>query len=292
MDDPTTQTPCPACGWTARRQRCCGYASHVKLFYGAGTRGAWEIGSDYILKERPDGPPRNEPSSIAFLKAHSTIPLPTIAKHWVDHRGRAFTLIERVPGQTLEAAWPTLSTEKRARIARETGEYLNQLRRFQRPCFESVDGGPVHHGLLFGGDPSTPHGPFSTDDDFWKDLAVRVEKLPEKAKARMRERLPAGAPYTLTHGDLTSCNIIVDADAGHLAAIIDWEHAGYFPVWWEFACAGLGLGDEDADWKELLREHLVSFPAQREFWRDFWSLCMYPDLNERGEAVLAKLMAD
>ncbi|KAI9758646.1 MAG: hypothetical protein M4579_002957 [Chaenotheca gracillima] len=264
MADSTLPAPCPACGWTDQRQRCCGYDSHVKLFYGAGNRGAWALGSDFILKERPDEPPRNETPSIRLLKEHTTIPIPTIVKHWVDGKGRAFTLSERIQGQTLEEAWS--------------------------PRIEGFDGAPAFYGLFFGGDHNAPHGPFSTDAELWKELVIRLEKLPEKVKIGMGKRFPTCTPYTLTHGDLTSCNIIVKE--GHLAGIIDWEDTGYFPVWWQFACAGLGLGDEDADWKELLRENMVDFPEQREFWRDFWVLSGYPHLNERGQSVLDKFMED
>jgi hypothetical protein len=38
---------------------------------------------------------------------------------------------------------------------------------------------------------------------------------------------------------------------GNLAGILDWEASGYFPVWWEFACAGIGLGQDDFEWKGL-----------------------------------------
>lgn len=34
---------------------------------------------------------------------------------------------------------------------------------------------------------------------------------------------------------------------GSLAGIIDWEASGYFPVWWEYISAGIGLGTEDKE---------------------------------------------
>ena len=130
--DSSSQTPCSVCSWTAEKQKCCNYVSQVKLFYGAGDRGVWAIGSHLILKEQPNDSPKTEYEtlSIKFLKEHTTIPVPTIVKNWVDN-GRNYTLTERIKGQTLEAAWPTLSTEDKNRIADETAEYLLQLRKFQ-----------------------------------------------------------------------------------------------------------------------------------------------------------------
>ena len=83
-------------------------------------------------------------------------------------------------------------------------------------------------------------------------------------------------------------NIIVGN--GNLAGIIDWEASGYFPVWWEFACAGIGLGQEDQEWKDLLRKHMPAHTAARQFWRDFYAVSRYPNLDERGTALLEELM--
>lgn len=103
------QHPCPACDWTPLRQERCGYVSHVKLFYGAGDRGAWAVGSSHILKERPAAPLNYEAANLKFLMENTTIPMPTIVKEWVDDGGRHFVLMERIKGQTLEAAWSTMS---------------------------------------------------------------------------------------------------------------------------------------------------------------------------------------
>jgi aminoglycoside phosphotransferase (APT) family kinase protein len=79
---------------------------------------------------------------------------------------------------------------------------------------------------------------------------------------------------------------------GNLTGIIDWESSGYFPVWWEFAGLGIGLGENDGEWKALLRKHMPQHEAAREFWRDLYYLRDYPKLYERGEEALARLQID
>ncbi|KAL4778625.1 hypothetical protein BJX76DRAFT_352471 [Aspergillus varians] len=64
------------CGWTSEQQEQCSYSSHIKPFYGASKRGVWSIGSDVIVKERPDEAPR-------------------VLRDWVDSNKRYFVLQER-----------------------------------------------------------------------------------------------------------------------------------------------------------------------------------------------------
>jgi len=73
--------PCSVCGWTTVKQRCCSYKSTVKLFYGASEHGAWSIGSDLIMKERPASEPALlEAKTMGFVDAHTSMPIPKVAK--------------------------------------------------------------------------------------------------------------------------------------------------------------------------------------------------------------------
>ena len=42
---------------------------------------------------------------------------------------------------------------------------------------------------------------------------------------------PAMEPFTFTHNDLCPGNIMIHE--GHVSGIIDWDEAGYYPVWYE-----------------------------------------------------------
>lgn len=66
------------------------YSSHVKLIYGAHDQGVWTIGSDLILKERPDSGPKTEVQTLAHLATHTDIdiPVPKVHRHWTDRDGR------------------------------------------------------------------------------------------------------------------------------------------------------------------------------------------------------------
>lgn len=99
--------------------------------------------------------------------------------------------------------------------------------------------------------------------------------------------MPSPHPWTFTHGDLTYCNIIVDPTSFALRAVIDWESSGYFPVWWEFAGAGLGFGHEDKEWKDLLRGNMTNHDEARLWYLDFNSFVSdQPWASERRVRML------
>lgn len=97
---------CVACRWTLDKERRCHYTSHLKLLYGASTWGVWSIGSDVVLKDRPDEGPKAkiEVKTLDYLGSNknSDIPIPKVLRDWVDRDGRYFILNERISGQTLE----------------------------------------------------------------------------------------------------------------------------------------------------------------------------------------------
>ena len=78
----------------------------------------------------------------------------------------------------------------------------------------------------------------------------------------------------------------------NLAGILDWEASGYSPVWWDFTGAGIGLGQEDFEWKSLLRKHMPDHTEARQFWRTFHYLRKYPNLDEEGEKLLQALLEE
>jgi aminoglycoside phosphotransferase len=108
-----------AAGHPSVKKNFCSYDSHVKLFYGASDRGAWSLGSQYILNERSSSPPNSEATNIRFLKQRTSIPIPTIIQNWEEENGRYFMLTKRIQGETLAAAWPTMTTADKEHVAKQ-----------------------------------------------------------------------------------------------------------------------------------------------------------------------------
>lgn len=282
------EAPCSACSWTSRRQGSCCYESHVKLIYSVSDRGVWSLGSNFILKERSNNAPNFEAENIQFLKKSTEIPVPIIIEEWKDYNERYFMLTKRIEGEALSTVWATMSAAEKEHVAKQTADYLCQLRKLQSPRLQSIREQPLYSAFLFPNGYGLPHGPFSSDNELWEEMSIALKGVPQEVCQRLREYMPSVAPYTFTHGDLTNVNIMVKD--GNLSGILDWEASGFFPVWWEFTCAGIGLGEEDQEWKTMLRKYMHVHEKAREFWLDFYSLRKYPNLDERGEAVLRKLL--
>lgn len=265
---------CIACGWTLDKQKRCHYASHLKLFYGASTRGVWSVGSDVILKDRPDEGPKAkiEVKTLKHLATHTDIPVPKVLRDWVDRDGRYFVLNERIHGQTLEEAWPSLSELQKIAIADQVVQVRTQLRSVTSASIQCVDQSPCYPGLLFFD--LAPRGPFHSDQELWDALALKLHHLPQQVLENLKKRLPKCEPYVLTHCDLNLGNIMVQD--GKVVSILDWEYAAYFPIWYEYVSASFGFTEMDVEWKSLLRDrfgvHNEAHEDAKAFWTDMYNL--------------------
>ncbi|GBF67297.1 hypothetical protein TMEN_10023 [Trichophyton mentagrophytes] len=281
-------TPCPTCGWSDLQRSRCRHTSQVKLVSGVSNRGLWHIGTDMALKEDPyDKWKTFESANIQFVRENTTIPTPPVVKEWVQSDNRHYLLTERPPGETLEKLYTKLSTAEKEDIADQVAELIQQLRPLQSPQIGGLGGTPLHCGILFRNN-MEPTGPFSSDEELWDCIKIGLANVPEKVVENLRARMPACKPYTWTHGYLSQENIVVKD--GKVTGILEWEFAGYFPVWWEFVAAGIGSPD-DSEWLDIMRKKIRGGkPEELRFYRDLFYLSRYPDLDENGKEAFDRLM--
>ncbi|KAL2832469.1 kinase-like domain-containing protein [Aspergillus cavernicola] len=240
--------------WTTERQKHCTYKSHIKLFYEAGDRGVWSLGSDLILKDRGPSLPTLEAPNIQFIQEETSILVPTVVESWEEEEeGHTLILMKRIPSEPLSKAWPKLSTDEKQNIVRQTAEYLLQLRKLQSEKMQAPSGRPIYSNFLFLDNKVSgrTHGPLLSDNELWTEM--------EPARIQLRNHMPPAPLCTFTHSDLTHVNIMVEN--GSLTSIIDWELAGYYLVWWEYVCTSFSDSEEDREWKTLLRRYMPDYSA-------------------------------
>ncbi|KAK5988835.1 Dehydrodolichyl diphosphate synthase complex subunit SPAC4D7.04c [Cladobotryum mycophilum] len=237
---------------------------------------------DYLWPESP----LFEAKNMQFIRENTTIPVPEVIQEWSED-GRYFLITKRIPGVPLKEAWPTLSGAERMSIAKQTADYILQLRNLCSDNIRNLGDEPVYSAFLFCNGLRTPHGPFASDDKLWDGMAKALKKVPEKARHLLQQRIPASTPYTFTHADLSTANIIVKD--GKLTGIIDWEWGGFLPVWWEYVALRITQDGDDRAWKVMLRQHMEEFTDAQEFWLDFFALARYPSVDERAKGLINDL---
>jgi aminoglycoside phosphotransferase (APT) family kinase protein len=185
----------------------------------------------------------SEAMALRFVKENTTIPVPeAISSDW-DRM-----TMEYIEGQTLKEAWSTLTSEQRSNILDELRGYISQLRALSPP-------GDARIGRIDGQGAVLPTimprsgGPFDTVADLPSTTGhwlVRPPRRLEKQSMHFHQitaQLCADYPVVFTHGDLAARNILVRD--GHIVAILDWEFAGWYPVYWAYVLAMRGLDNVD-----------------------------------------------
>ncbi|OTA91503.1 hypothetical protein M434DRAFT_22391 [Hypoxylon sp. CO27-5] len=279
---------CVACGWALENNSWVNYNSNIKLFDTAYDKGAWSIGSKFILKDRMVFPPSYEGINLRFLKGKVNIPIPDIMQEWIDG-SRYFSITSRIEGTTLEQAWPTLSWVDKTRIAKQVADNLEEMRGLTSPRIEAVGGMPMYEASLF---PKGDAGqqPLSSDQELRMELEEPLLHLDENMRRTLFANMPRCRPYTFTHGDLTICNIMVKD--GNFSGFIDFERSGFFPVWYEYVCCRFAFGQVDMEWKTLLSEHITKYPKAMNFQMALSKLRRYPYRSEEALNCLNHLVEE
>ncbi|KAF2684210.1 hypothetical protein K458DRAFT_451998 [Lentithecium fluviatile CBS 122367] len=194
--------------------------------------------------------------------------------------------MQRVPGEDLESVWPTLTNDDKATVCAKLKAGIDYLRSIPSQGFYGGVGATKRSYHLFW-DPQGSRdicGPFQNSDEFNAALAKKLRKIYAgtrvciDAKARFYEKhlgtmLGVSAPV-FSHSDLQRKNILIDKVGDSVeVAIIDWETAGWYPSYWEYAIEFCSLQWID-DWPQCFEQILEPWPreavAMRVLYQDLW----------------------
>jgi hypothetical protein len=155
--------------------------------------------------------------------------------------------MEYIEGHDLDELWPSLSIWSRLKLAWVLRGYVRQLRNIKLP-YQGIPG-PINplgltsiecRGHYF---PDIRAGPFSsyTAMSAWFDGRRRLSNLfdqlrladPSNYKEPPQVRFDDSLPLVLIHGDISVYNVRLGTDGK--VWLIDWENAGVYPQWFEYA---------------------------------------------------------
>ncbi|GMF70654.1 unnamed protein product [Aspergillus oryzae] len=156
----------------------------------------------------------------------------------LKNRGRAYTIMDRVEGTTLDVVWKELSWFMTIKLGLQLRRFVKILRSVTSPTAESLTTGECRsfwledrYAMQASKQPQVPDSP-----DFTGGVPMTIE------------------PFVLTHHDLTPRNLIV-SPSGQLS-LLDWDLAGFYPVTFEYASMYNFNISEDWGLMARLRWHL------------------------------------
>ncbi|KAF2273474.1 kinase-like protein [Westerdykella ornata] len=213
-----------------------------------------------------------EAATLKYVAEHTSIPVPKVYCSFL-HKKRAYIVMERIRGESLAAAWTKLTQGAREKIFLQLKNMIQELRSLKPPPgtgIQSCVGGSLYDTRLPHGTPR--FGPFKSTLEFhhWLRDGLEPSQIGPhvseedardlKAMVARQDRDDWGAPV-FTHCDLNPTNIIVRGE--QIVAIIDWEFAGWYPAYWEYACAWFG-NILRTEWQNTLLSILDPYPEELE----------------------------
>ncbi|PFH55019.1 hypothetical protein XA68_11038 [Ophiocordyceps unilateralis] len=247
--------------------------------YDASSRRTVLVNENFVVKYGP-AVFENEGHALLLVESYPDIPAPRLYAMYREE-GKLYIIMEFIAGLRLSDVWQRLSEEEKSTVVSQLRLAFETLRSIPSPgYFGGVSGGPLPHRYFFSLD-SDPQvtGPFSAEEDLCRALVLRSAKNWESWGRRgwmtdfFARHLPTtlrGHDSVLTHSDFQRKNILIKeyssmANPGsvpqkhlHLAAILDWESAGWYPSYWGYALC-FAYFDWSDDWPEKVERILEPY---------------------------------
>lgn len=212
----------------------------------------------------------SEAENMRFVREHTSVRLPRLYGTYEAGDGRSYLVMEHIFGDPVDVAWPMLSPEQKHGVAAQLKGYFDELRTLPSENYiGSLQRGPLICDMLRG--PNA--GPFASEADFNDALVKYFDFETNNNDFKYAKRdyhvviikgmLNDRHEIVFSHGDVGKRNIMIHE--GQVSAIIDWEYAGFYPEYWEYAIAFSDLSWKQpslADWTVCLQHALKPYPVE------------------------------
>ncbi|RVX71707.1 hypothetical protein B0A52_03891 [Exophiala mesophila] len=232
-----------------------------------------------------------EAATLRFIRSNTTIPVPRVHCSFI-HDNQAYIAMERIRGETIADAWPSLSTSDLESLFAQLRHILKEMRSL-RPFgtgVRSCTGSSFRDSRIPRSKPR--FGPFETIHELhvWLRDGFQLEQHQGRDRDRQRQRQLDDQDWTeiqdmiskqdgpwpppiFTHGDLNPFNILVRG--AQVVGIIDWEFSGWYPYYWEYTSTWHGNKTRQA-WQDVIPKFLDPDPEclkmetiRQRWWGDF-----------------------
>lgn len=246
------------------------------------------FGESYIIKYGLNVS-LTEGETLLFLKETQTISVPEVFALYSkeDAKGQKvnYIIMEYILGESLEVRWSLLEPWEKKKIESQLRTCFNMLRKIPAPGYFGCVGRQPFEESMFWISPSDEpdqhqriSGPFQLETELNTALIQKyIYNGGSAQKAKFYSRLLPSVlrnhAAVFTHGDLQRKNIIIRGDM--TLVLVDWEAAGWYPEYWEYASATVAAAAWKDDWHEYLAEMLDEYPNEYAWFdmiiRELWS---------------------
>ncbi|KAF2240223.1 kinase-like protein [Trematosphaeria pertusa] len=246
------------------------------------------VGTHFIVKHGR-GVEEIEGQTLLFLERYpnASLTVPRLYAMWrIPSSGHLCLVMERIAGEDLESAWPTLTSVEKSVICAKLKTGIDHLRTIPSPGFFGGVGLtklPYHLFWDAQGNKDVC-SPFQNNSEFNAALVNKLRMIYTgnvdhvSAKAKFYEKhlgtMFGIHPPVFSHSDLQRKNILIKKSGDSMeVALVDWEAAGWYPTFWEYAIKFCTLEWTD-DWPQYLEQILKPYPreaaALRMLYQDLW----------------------
>ncbi|KFY19393.1 hypothetical protein V491_04463 [Pseudogymnoascus sp. VKM F-3775] len=193
-------------------------STYIKLVHKAGDASAvWSIGNNAFCKVKYtyEGV-TPESTTLNFVRAQQpSFEIPKVLHHAFGG-DRSYLFLRRVPGRTLDAAWPNLNAYWRRHYVKTVANICRDMAEWKSREFGGVGGGNIPEAYLLKLS--------SAGEDFSSvNLLAACEEMAMDC-----------SEFVFVHADLGPGNVIVEENepSSGKVGFIDFEIAGFFPRSW------------------------------------------------------------
>lgn len=255
-------------------------SSKEELSYGSQEVRVVRVRDHFVAKFGPDHARLQEGENQLFVQMSRCVRVPTVYAIFYDETTKLnFLIQEYIPGKLLDDIWGTLNHGEKNAIASQLRRYMDGLRAIPGPGYYGGIRKQPNLDLYFG-DPSNilvshPDSAISgskATEEEWVDAMCR--RLEQKQKGVVKDRpeymtflrhqyhsVFKGHSPVFNHGDFSPHNIMI-RDDDKTVVIIDWEHSGWCPSFWEYCGAMLSQIRYRNDWGEWIPKILDEYHAE------------------------------
>ncbi|KAG6884109.1 hypothetical protein C0993_001386 [Termitomyces sp. T159_Od127] len=241
----------------------------VKLAVSQGRRvhsSAVDIGNGLLVKYGTRASSR-EAEATMLVATHTTVPVAKIYATLHDEAESITYIVQsKLPGQSLSVLLPTLQPDQQAIIESELKEILRKLSCLDTYGQMGMVGKPSE---FLGFHPFGIHGPWLATN-LSEFLHWPIDTANSAVGCTVIEPVDLSnfdfekSPI-FSHGDLVPENILIDN--GHVSGIIDWEHAGWYPYFWNSYIAQRNHYRYPKTWTDMVPNIMTLYERD---WRVFF----------------------